>query len=65
MSVASVMFCQVEFSATDRSLVQRIPTGCGVSECEQVQQYPLHLQVADRIKTKSELLLLLLSLLLL
>ena len=29
----SVVCCQVEFSATGRSLVQRCPTECGVSEC--------------------------------
>jgi hypothetical protein len=29
--------CQVEISATDRSLVQRSPTDCGVSECDQVK----------------------------
>jgi hypothetical protein len=27
------VFCQVEISATGRSLVQRLPTICGVSEC--------------------------------
>jgi hypothetical protein len=26
--------CQVKFSASDRSLVQRIPTRCDVSECD-------------------------------
>jgi hypothetical protein len=26
--------CQVEVSASGRSLVQRIPTECGVSECD-------------------------------
>jgi hypothetical protein len=26
--------CQVEVSATGRSLVQRSPTDCGVSECD-------------------------------
>jgi len=31
MGVAS---CQVEVSATDRSLIQRSPTKCGVSECD-------------------------------
>jgi len=31
MSVMSVVCCQVEVSATDRSLVQRSPTGCGAS----------------------------------
>jgi hypothetical protein len=29
--------CQVEVSATGRSLVQRSPTDCGVSECDQVE----------------------------
>jgi len=33
MSVSlSVVFCHVEVSATGRSLVQRSPTDCGVSE---------------------------------
>ena len=30
----SVVCCKVEFSATGRSLVQRSPTECGVSECD-------------------------------
>jgi hypothetical protein len=34
MSVVSVVCCEVEVSATDRSLVQRSPTVCGVSECD-------------------------------
>jgi hypothetical protein len=29
-----VVCCQVEVSATGRSLVQRSPTECGVSECD-------------------------------
>ena len=33
LSIFSVLFFQVEVSATDRSLVQMIPTECGVSEC--------------------------------
>ena len=33
MSVVSVVCCQVEVSATIRSLVQRSPTDCGVSLC--------------------------------
>ena len=33
MSVVSVVCCQVEVSATGRSLVQRSPTECGMSEC--------------------------------
>ena len=32
LSVVSVVCCQVKFSATGRSLVQRSPTECGVSE---------------------------------
>ena len=31
MSVVSVVCCQVEFSATSSSLVQRSPADCGVS----------------------------------
>jgi hypothetical protein len=34
MSLVSVVCCQVEVSATGRSLVQRSPTKCGVSECD-------------------------------
>jgi hypothetical protein len=34
MSVVSVVCCQVEVSTSDRSLVQRNPTECGVSECD-------------------------------
>jgi hypothetical protein len=34
LSVVSVVCCQVEVSATGRSLVQRIPTECVVSECD-------------------------------
>jgi hypothetical protein len=34
-SLMSVVCCQAEFSATGRSLVQRSPTECGVSECDQ------------------------------
>jgi hypothetical protein len=30
----SVVFCQIEVSATGLSLVQRSPTECGVSECD-------------------------------
>jgi hypothetical protein len=36
LSVVSVVCCQVEVSATGRSLVQRSPTECGVSECDEV-----------------------------
>jgi hypothetical protein len=34
MSVVSGVCCQAEFSALGRSLVQRSPTACGVSECD-------------------------------
>ena len=30
----SVVYCQVEVSASDRSPVQRSPTECGASECD-------------------------------
>ena len=33
LSVVSVVWCQLEVSATDRSLVQRSPTDCGASLC--------------------------------
>jgi hypothetical protein len=32
--IVGVVCCQVEVSAPDSSLVQRSPTGCGVSECD-------------------------------
>jgi hypothetical protein len=32
LSLASVVFCQVDVSATGRPLVQRSPTECGASE---------------------------------
>jgi hypothetical protein len=34
LSIVSVVCCQAEVSATDRSLVQSSPTECGVSECD-------------------------------
>ena len=34
LSVVSVLCCLVEVSATGRSLVQRSPTECVVSECD-------------------------------
>jgi len=34
VSVVSVVCCQVDVSASGRSLVQRSPTECGVSECD-------------------------------
>jgi len=33
LSVVSVVCCEVAVSVTGRSLVQRSPTECGVSEC--------------------------------
>jgi hypothetical protein len=33
LSLVSVVCCQVQVSATDRSLVQRSPAKCGVSLC--------------------------------
>ena len=39
LSFVGVVCRQVEVSATGRSLVQRIPTDCGVSEFYQVQEY--------------------------
>ena len=37
LSVVSVVCCQVEVSATGRSLDQRSPTDCGVFEYNEVQ----------------------------
>jgi hypothetical protein len=34
VSFVSVVCCQAEVSARGRSLVQRSPSGCGVSECD-------------------------------
>jgi hypothetical protein len=34
LSLVSVVLCQVEVSATGRSLVQKSPAECGVSECD-------------------------------
>jgi hypothetical protein len=34
LSLLSIVCCQVEVSATGRSLVQGSPTKCGVSECD-------------------------------
>jgi 2-methylaconitate cis-trans-isomerase PrpF len=34
VSLVRVVRCQVEVSALGRSLVQRSPTDCGVSECD-------------------------------
>ena len=33
-SFVCVVVCQVEVSLSDRSIVQRSPTDCGVSECD-------------------------------
>jgi hypothetical protein len=37
LSLVQCLCCQVEVSATGRSLVQRSPTDCGVSVCDQVK----------------------------
>jgi hypothetical protein len=34
MCLVSVVYCQVDVSATDRSLVQGSSTDCGVFECD-------------------------------
>jgi len=34
MSLVNVVCCQVEVSATSRSLDQRSPTGCGITESD-------------------------------
>jgi len=34
LSLVSVVCCQVEVPTMDRSLLQRNPTECGVSECD-------------------------------
>jgi hypothetical protein len=34
LSLVSVVCCEIEVSVLDRSLVQRSPTDCGVSECD-------------------------------
>jgi hypothetical protein len=34
VSLVDVVCCQVEVSASGRSLMQMSPTGCGVSECD-------------------------------
>jgi hypothetical protein len=34
LSFVRTVFCQVDVSASDRSLFQRRPTECGVSECD-------------------------------
>jgi len=36
LALLRVVCWQVELSASGRSLVQRIPTECGVSECDRV-----------------------------
>ena len=41
MSVVSVVCCQVEVSKSGRSLVQRSPTECGLSECDKASKIRL------------------------
>jgi len=38
-SLVSVVCCQAEVSVSGWSLVQRIPTECGVSECDREASY--------------------------
>jgi hypothetical protein len=47
-----VVFCQVEVSATGRSLVQRNPAECGVSECNigTSKRRPMPTRSAEPIK---------------
>ena len=53
---ADVVCCQVEVSATGRSLVQRIPTDWDVcvNECDQMKTIAVHLQWGGRKKRKKE-----------
>ena len=45
LSAVNVVFCEIEGSATSRSLFQRSPTMCVcVIVCDQLQQTPVHLQ---------------------
>jgi hypothetical protein len=39
LSLVSVVCCEVEVSMKGRSLVQRIPTECAVSECDRGRSY--------------------------
>ena len=55
MFVVSVLCCQVEVSATCRSLVQRSPTDCGASLCMITSRNnPLHLNWLGRKKLDEE-----------
>ena len=47
LSLEIVVCCQVEISATDRSLAQRSPTECAVSGCDQCHNNRLQLQLAN------------------
>jgi hypothetical protein len=40
LSFVSVVCSDVEVSVSGRSLVQGLPTECGMSKCDQMQQYP-------------------------
>jgi hypothetical protein len=62
VSVVSVVCCQVEVSATGRSVVQMSPAECGVSECNLSTLtmtwsgaelgHRQELQAADRVKQR-------------
>jgi hypothetical protein len=55
LSLVSVVCCQVEFSASGRSLIQRSPTDCGVSECDRVtsQRRPWPTRACPAIRKKN------------
>jgi hypothetical protein len=42
LPLVNIVCCQVEFIATDRSLFQRSPTDCGVSECDRGTSWRRH-----------------------
>jgi len=55
VSLMSVACCQVEVSATGRSLVWRSHTECGVSECDletSTMKRPISARVCRAIKNK-------------
>ena len=53
LPLVSVVCCQVEVYAKGLSLVQRSPTECVcVIECDQLQQYPAHLQCVGRQRSR-------------
>jgi hypothetical protein len=59
VSVVSVVCCQVEVSATGRSLVQSGPTECGASECDletsTIKEVPAHYGLSRYGKKKDKI----------